>query len=246
MTTFAASDWADSFFDDGYEETFRRLGKYDTTETDISNLLELVPIPASGLILDVPCGWGRHAGTLNAYGFRVVGVDASAAQIRRARQKWPDIEFHQCDMRAVPGSCYNTVLNLWTSFGSLPGRKDDLGALTQWHIATLPGGYLVMELTTREYAEAANRSNGEGIGRKSVTSNGVREDAIFDWKKGVSYNTYTCGDWSRTCITRLYTRPELQTMLRTAGYDEVHMYGGFTGEPIRDDARTVLVARKPL
>lgn len=149
-------------------------------------------------------------------------------------------------MRTVPGSGYNAVFNLWTSFGSLPSWDDDLDALTQWHTATLPGGHLVMELTTREYAETSNRSNGEEIGRKSVSLNDVREDAIFDWKRGVSYNTYTRGDWSRTCVTRLYTRPELRTMLHTAGYGEVHMYGGFTGEPIRDDARTVLVAQKPL
>ncbi len=245
MTASEESDWADSFFDEGYEETFRRLGKYDSTEADIRNLLELVPIPTGGRILDVPCGWGRHAGKLHALGFTVVGVDASAAQIRRARQRWPDVQFHQCDMGAVPGAGYNLVLNLWTSFGSLPSRDDDLDALTQWHAATQPGGHLIMELTTREYAEASNRSDSEETGRKSVTINDVREDATFDWKHGVSYNTYTRGDWSRTCVTRLYTRPELRAMLCAAGYGDVQMYGGFTGDAIRDDARTVLVARKP-
>lgn len=244
MTAFVASDWSDNFFDEGYEETFRRLGKYDNTEADISSLLELVPIPTGGRILDVPCGWGRHAGALHRLGFTVVGVDISATQIQRARQKWIDIEFHQRDMRAVPGTGYDAVLNLWTSFGSLPSRDDDLDALAQWHTATLPGGHLVMELTTLEYAEASNRRDGEETGRKSVTINDVREDAVFDWRNGMSYNTYTRGDWSRTCVTRLYTRPELQTMLYHAGYGDLEMYGSFSGGPIRDDARTVLVARK--
>lgn len=244
MTVSIPNDWANSFFDEGYEETFRRLGKYDSTEADINNLLNLVPIPKGGRILDVPCGWGRHAGELHRLGFTVVGVDASSAQIQRARQKWPDIEFHQCDMRVVPGTDYDAVLNLWTSFGSLPSRDDDLDALSQWYAATTPGGHLVMELTTREYAEASNAHYIEDAGRKSVTINGVQEDAVFDWTNGVSYNTYTRGDWSRTCVTRLYTRPELQTMLHNAGFHNVDMYGSFSGDPIRDDARTILVARK--
>lgn len=242
--TSVGSDWADSFFDEGYEETFRRLGKYDSTEADINNLLGLAPIPEGGRILDVPCGWGRHTGELHRLGYTVTGIDSSAAQIRRARHTWPDIDFHQRDMRAVPGCGYDAVLNLWTSFGSLPNRDDDLDVLTQWHTATLPGGHLVMELTTLEYAEASNRHDGEEIGRKSVTINGVREDAIFDWKGGISYNTYTRDSWTRTCVTRLYTRSELQAMLNEAGYHEVEMFGDFTGGPVRDDARTILVARK--
>jgi ubiquinone/menaquinone biosynthesis C-methylase UbiE len=238
------SDWPDSFFDEGFEETFRRLGKYDRTDEDVIDLLRLVPIPAGGRILDVPCGWGRHAGRLHALGFIVVGVDGSAAQIHRARQTWPEVEFHQCDMRDVPGTGYDAVLNLWTSFGSLPEQDDDRAALRRWYAATAPGGHLVMELTTREYAEASNRSAGEETSRKSITINEVREDAVFDWKKGISYHTYTRGDWSRTCVTRLYSRPDLRAMLQIAGYGEVRLYGSFSGMAVRDDARTILVARK--
>lgn len=245
MSPTVPSNWVETFFDEGYGETFRRLGKYDSTVKDIESLLELVPIPRGSRILDVPCGWGRHAGVLAQRGFAVVGVDVSGAQIRQARREWPDVEFHQSDMRTVPGGGYSAVLNLWTSFGSLPSPGDDVEALRAWWAAAGPGGYLVMELTTREYAEASNDRNGKNTGQKTVTINGVREDAFFDWENGISYNTYTRDDWSRTCVTRLYTRPELSSMLSVSGYDEVRMYGGFSGGPVRDDARTVVVARKP-
>lgn len=244
MTRTIASDWVERFFDEGYIETFRRLGKYDTTHTDITSLLELAPIPTGARVLDVPCGWGRHAGELRALGYNVVGVDSSLSQIRRARQQWPDIDFYQLDMRSVPGGNYAAVLNLWTSFGSLPTERDDLAALTSWYNATKTDGYLAMELTTREFAESANRQGDENVGHKTVITNGVREDATFDWANGISYNTYTRGDWARTCVTRLYTRPELGAMLHHAGYKDVQMYGSFTGQTIRDDARTVLLARK--
>ena len=48
----------------------------------------------------------------------------------------------------------------------------------------------------------------------------------------------------RTCVTRLYTRLELQAMLGAAGYCDIRMYGGFSGGQISDFARTVFVARK--
>ncbi|NNH76039.1 methyltransferase domain-containing protein [Nocardia uniformis] len=236
-------DWVSGFFDDGFEETFRRLGKYDTTDQDIDDLLRLVHIPPGARILDVPCGWGRHAGVLDALGYSVVGVDVSEHQVRRARELWPQISFHETDMRTPPEGPFDAVINLWTSFGSLPTRSEDLCALGAWRKVLRAGGPLIMELTTVENAKATNRIVTASSGRKSVVINGVREDATFDWVRGLSVNTYTRGDWSRTCVTRLYTRSELHDMLQSAGFRDITTYGGFDGAPITDDRRTVLVAR---
>ncbi|ABD85712.1 class I SAM-dependent methyltransferase [Rhodopseudomonas palustris] len=237
--------WPIDFFDSGFEETFRLLGKYDSTERDVANLIELVDLPRGARVLDVPCGWGRHSGVLNWLGYDVVGVDASPSQIARARQKWPSVEFHLADMRAAPGTAYGAVLNLWTSFGSLPSASDDADALAHWCSITEVGGALVMELTTREYAEASNRKGAETVTYKRVTHNGVTERAKFDWNAGLSVNTYVRGGWERTCVTRLYERPVLASMLRNAGYANIEIFGGFDGSPVQDDRRTVFVARRP-
>lgn len=37
-------------------------------------------------LLDLCCGWGRHAACFAAHGYRVLGVDLNAAAIRRAQQ----------------------------------------------------------------------------------------------------------------------------------------------------------------
>lgn len=237
--------WSGDFFDAGFEETFRLLGKYETTERDVENLIELIDLPIGARVLDVPCGWGRHSGVLSRLGYHVVGVDASPSQIARARQIWPALEFHLADMRAAPGTAYSAVLNLWTSFGSLPSASDDADALSHWCSITEAGGVLVMELTTREYAEASNRNGTETVTYKQVTNNGVTERAKFDWNAGLSVNTYSREGWERTCITRLYDRPALATMLRDAGYTSIGVFGGFDGSPVQNDRRTVFVARRP-
>jgi len=59
-----------------------------------------------GQILDVGCGTGRHAVELAARGYRVTGIDLSAAMLEQARLKAArqrlDIEFIQCDARNLP------------------------------------------------------------------------------------------------------------------------------------------------
>ena len=237
--------WPDDFFDSGFEETFRLLGKYESTEQDIANLIALIDLPRGARVLDVPCGWGRHSGVLHRLGYDVVGVDASPSQIARARQGWPAAQFRLADMRAAPGTAYAAILNRWTSFGSLQSLSDDADALAHWCGITEAGGLLVMELTTREYAEASNRRDMEAVTYKRVTNNGVTEIAKFDWDAGLSVNTYAREGWERTCVTRLYERGVLETMLRNAGYSSVEMFGGFDGVPVQDDRRTIIVARRP-
>ncbi|WP_429455091.1 class I SAM-dependent methyltransferase [Nocardia sp. GP40] len=94
--------------------------------------MTFVPLPAGARILDVPCGWGRHAGRLHALGYRVDGVDLSEHQIRRARDRWPQVRFHRADMRTPPAGPFDAIVNLWTSFGTLPTSADDESALRAW------------------------------------------------------------------------------------------------------------------
>ena len=56
-------------------------------------------------ILDVPCGFGRHANRLAARGYDVVGVDLVAGFLERARAGAAAaglrVDYRQADMRAL-------------------------------------------------------------------------------------------------------------------------------------------------
>ena len=64
--------------------------------------------PQGARILDVCCGTGYLAGLLAARGYRVTGIDASAAMIGFARETAPEAEFSVADAArfhpAVPTS----------------------------------------------------------------------------------------------------------------------------------------------
>jgi SAM-dependent methyltransferase len=49
------------------------------------------PAPASGLALDIPCGYGRFTGLLAEAGYRPVSCDLSLAMVKRALAKAPTL-----------------------------------------------------------------------------------------------------------------------------------------------------------
>ncbi len=57
-------------------------------------------------IIDIGCGTGRHAIELTKRGYKVIGVDLSESQLKRAREKAKDegveINFQKHDARALP------------------------------------------------------------------------------------------------------------------------------------------------
>jgi SAM-dependent methyltransferase len=53
-------------------------------------------------ILDIGCGAGRTTSSLANLGFEVIGVDLSKALVETARNKCPDVEFHQADVQRLP------------------------------------------------------------------------------------------------------------------------------------------------
>ncbi|MGC5365681.1 class I SAM-dependent methyltransferase [Streptomyces sp. DT24] len=193
-------------------------------------------------ILDVACGFGRHAGLLAERGHHVVGIDASADQLKRAQQLYPQGQFALGDMRQPPTGPFNVVLNLWTSFGILPSDEEDLSALVAWRQVLAPGGILVLNLTTRERAEHLNRRGNEPVSTKKVTREGVTTEARYDWESGVSYVRYSRPGWSRSSRTRLYSRFELASMLQTAGFGSVGYWGDFRLGPVDLAKRLVAIA----
>lgn len=74
-------------------------------------------LPDTAAVIDLGCGTGMPiAGHLVARGFRVTGVDSSAAMIGMARARFPDQEWHVGDMRtSAPRQQFDGIL-AWDSF----------------------------------------------------------------------------------------------------------------------------------
>jgi ubiquinone/menaquinone biosynthesis C-methylase UbiE len=70
--------------------------------------------PAMGRLLDVGCGGGSHTAALAAAGWEAVGLDASEAQLRLARERGCEVVLGHAESLPFAGGSFDAAVSLWT------------------------------------------------------------------------------------------------------------------------------------
>jgi len=249
------SDWHedDRFWAECGAVIFRPQVRAAAAE-EIGKVAALLGLPAGARVLDMPCGIGRHALELARRGFRVTGVDRTAAFLDEARASVKaeglggSIEIVQADMREFrrPGA-FDAALNLYTSFGYFEDPADDRRVLDGLFASLRPEGRLILELVGREtlakhFRQTDWREDPDGT---LVLEHRTLKD---DWSwiesrwiviKGTDRHEIRFGH-------RLYTASNLKALVESAGFGEVRALGSLAGTPYDQDAtRLVVTARRP-
>lgn len=82
----SAEPW-EAFFDAHYVLTYAPLQPHDRSRREAIAAARLAGLSPGSRVLDVPCGYGRHAVPLAVEGYVVVGLDWSATQLAEARRR---------------------------------------------------------------------------------------------------------------------------------------------------------------
>ncbi len=123
----------------------RRAEQFDAQRT--KNLFEkpmldrfLSQLTPGGTVADIGCGAGEPiAGYILDEGFDLIGVDASQAMLELARDRFPDIDFRQGDMRELELGCQVDGLISWDAFFHL-SQDEQRDALPRFARHVRPGG----------------------------------------------------------------------------------------------------------
>jgi ubiquinone/menaquinone biosynthesis C-methylase UbiE len=245
----SAETW-DAFFSDFYLRAYAADEESDKAERQALGAATLAGVQPGAELIDVPCGYGRHSIPLARSGFRVTGVDRSAAMLGEARgrgghERWPKLV--QADYRELPfaDASFDAALNLFSSLGYL-GIEEDTRVLAEIGRVLRPGGRLVIETMHRDllvlrWSDSDWRLLGEG--------RLLLEQRTFDAAAGIATTTMTLIDGagereSRTWSVRVYAVTELLAMLEQAGFAEAKCYGDFEGGAFGPGTRLVIVARR--
>jgi SAM-dependent methyltransferase len=247
--TSTTETW-DSFFSDFYLRANAGAARDEAAADQALAAARLAGCPEGGDLLDVPCGFGRHAIPLAAAGYRVTGVDRSQALLDEARRRAGNSrrpKLARADYRDLPfrDETFDAAINLYSSLGYL-GDEEDTKALAEIGRVLRPGGSLVIDIVHRDLL--LNRFREQdwellGEGRLQL------EQRTFEPVAGLAQVTQTLIETSgeresRTFSLRVYTATELLAMLARAGFADARCYGDFGGGTFGIDTRLVIAARR--
>ena len=223
-----------------------RYNLYGETSSDIWS----EPLTSAPKILDLCCGIGRMSGEFARMGFSVTGVDITESFLNTAKEDAEyeklNIEYIKADARDfIRREYFDTVVNLYISFGYFSDIKDDLKMLHNACESLKKSGTFIIEtlgkeISVRDFVEAEWFERAGGIMLTEY-------EPLDSW-------TFLKNRWifikdekkiEKNFIQRLYSASELRTLLQEAGFKRVDIYGDWDESPYdQHAAKLIAVAKK--
>jgi SAM-dependent methyltransferase len=241
----ADGDWFRDYFDERVLALYQARIDPEETRGEVSGILDLLGLPVGSRVLDVGCGWGRHAVPLAEAGMEVTGIDISGAALRQgeraAEGAGVQVPWLEADMREMRFAReFDAALSLFSSLGYFLSDEDDLRVLRGIHRALKPGGGLVLETMHRASFEA------EFCARErwdDHEGDAVEVTRTFDRRSGVNRERLAWPDGVvKEHAMRIRSREEWEALLVAAGFRIREMLGGWDDEPFTP-AAPILVVR---
>lgn len=246
------AEWWTEFFDSDYLRIYRKRDAR-SAGPEAALVRKVLALRRNHRVLDVCCGYGRHAILLAKAGMRVTGVDINPLFLRRARaaakRAGVEIALIQSDVRSMElKPIFDAAVNMFTSIGYFESEEDNFQVVARAAAALKPGGRLLVDTINRDrIVRSPQWQQWMPMGRGVVV-----ETPAFDWNKGRLNSrrilVFPDGRRRETRFSlRLYTLAEMVVMFERAGLDVTHAFGDFAGTPYTvDSPRIVIAGRKPL
>jgi SAM-dependent methyltransferase len=243
--------WFEEVFDEDYLRTLPFLTP-QTTQREAAFLVDALAVKPGHHILDVGCGYGRHAMELAARGFHVTALDLSLALLLRgadeAQRRGLSINFVHGDMRDM--TFENQFEGAFCVFSTFGFFDDEMNKKVASYIARAlkPGGRLVLDVLNRDYitADLPTRVWWEGDGCV------VLEEVDFNYftSRVMSNRSVVFEDGrqlEQEISIRAYALHELGKVLHGAGFRVIEVSGNLAarGRFFGKDSRNLwIIAEK--
>ena len=245
--------WFEEVFDEDYLRTLPFL-RPDQTLREVEFIADALNCPAGGELLDVGCGYGRHAIELVQRGFNVTGLDLSLPLLIRAadeaQRRALSVNFVHADMREMAfEKQFDGAYCMLTSFGYFD-EETNLRVAERIGRALKPGGRLLLDIVNRDYivGDLPVRVWWEGTGCV------VLEEVDFNFHTS-RINTHRSivfedgRQLEQELSIRAYSLHEIGRLLRQAGFRVTDVSGHLAtrGDFFGSASRNLLVlAEKPV
>jgi SAM-dependent methyltransferase len=223
--------WFVDLFDEDYLRTLPFLTP-QATQAEAEFVIQTMNLAAGAQVLDLGCGYGRHAMELAARGFHVVGLDLSTPLLVRggeeAHRRGLTINFIRGDMRELDfDSQFDGAYCLFSTFGYF---DDETNKKTLMNVARAlkPGGKVLVEILNRDYviADLPTRVWWEGDGCVVL-----EEVELNYFSSRIQVNRSVVFDDGRQLeqeiSVRAYSLHEVGKLMHAAGFRVLEVSGGY-------------------
>jgi len=223
--------WFVDLFDEDYLRTLPFLTP-QATQAEAEFVIESMGLQPGAQVLDVGCGYGRHAMELAARGYHIVGLDLSTPLLVRggeeAHRRNLTINFVRGDMRELDfDSQFDGAYCLFSTFGYF---DDETNKKTIANIARAlkPGGRVLIEILNRDYviSDLPTRVWWEGDGCVVL-----EEVELNYFSSRVQVNRSVVFDDGRQLeqeiSVRAYSLHEVGKLMHAAGFRVLEVSGGY-------------------
>jgi len=237
-----------------YEELFENYGvKYDNevytqgTVGECDFIEKEIGHKKATKILDIGCGTGRHSIELTKRGYKVVGVDLSESQLKRAREKAAQqklkIDFRRHDARKLPfKSEFDLAIMLCEGgFSLMETDEMNYAILKNAAKALKPGGKFIF--TTLNGLFPLFHSVNEFYKSMQKEGHSQCKECSFDLMTFRDHNTtvFEDDDGNKKKLTsneRYYVPSEITWLLKTLKFKTIDICGSKLGAFSRNDKLT--------
>jgi SAM-dependent methyltransferase len=231
----------------------RRQSLDARTRSEVEGVVRLLRLQAHSRILDVPCGYGRHAIALSLLGHQVTGADINEAHLRHAREAarraGANPAFVRADMLTIDaGTQFDVVINMFYSFGFFDTDALNAQVLANFRKALKPGGKFLMHtdvnlarIRSGRY-KTHERRELEGGGELQIEE---RYDLSTHRMEGSWTVTLDGVSTRKNYSVRVYEDSEFRQLCLDAGFRNCTSFGGWDGGPCgTDDEEIVFIATR--
>ena len=126
-----------------YDAIYASIRDYPREAAELDRLIQ-ERRPGARTLLDVACGTGAHLEHLE--GYEVEGLDLDPEMLAVARERLPDVPFHEGDMAVFAlGERFDAVVCMFSSIGYVRTEERLSSAIASMARHLEPGGVLVVE-----------------------------------------------------------------------------------------------------
>jgi SAM-dependent methyltransferase len=126
-----------------YDAIYASIRDYPREAAELGGLIQ-ERRPGARTLLDVACGTGAHLEHLTSY--ETEGLDLEPEMLAVARERLPDVPFHEGDMASFDlGSRFDAVVCMFSSIGYVKTEERLRSAIASMARHLEPGGVLVVE-----------------------------------------------------------------------------------------------------